>query len=300
MFTILRLLFTLFVLPAFGKLATAMEVISGSVHGVGATITAWTMSAPDTLVVRSSDPTKMVRLLDMWALNDTAAGILRVHSPRMHDNTQGIRQRILNNNCEPLLSGAGITAITQRLYQQDTLIVEQTGSAANYDTGHLLILYDGLGGVAARFVDTPTLRANAVNRLTVEVTVSPGAGTPGYGGAVAINSTTDLLQANTDYAIVGVTTDVRCGVIGIRGADFGNLRVGVPGETAQRHITTNYFQRLSDAYGMPLIPVINSANKGNVLIDATGQTGALTIVAELQLVQLAPRSGGQSGGQYGL
>jgi hypothetical protein len=278
----------------------AFEVISGKVTGVGATLTAWTVNPGDSLGIRSFDVSKKAWLIDMWALNDTAAGVLRIRSPRLHDNVQGIRQRILNNNTEPLLSGAGTSLFPQRLYSQDLLIAEQSGSAANLDTGHIVILYDDLPGVAARLIDNNTLMQNGVNRIGQEVTVTPGAASGQYGGAVAINSTNDNFKANTDYALLGATTDVRIGVIGVRGADIGNLRVPIPAEPAQRHICTNYFQRLTDAYGQPLIPVFNSANKQAILIDGTGLTGALTAVVELQMVELAPKSGGSSGGQFGV
>lgn len=278
----------------------ALEVISGKVTGVGAVLTAWTLAAGDSLAIRSMDVTKKAWLIDMWALNDTAAGVLRVHSPRLHDNVQGIRQRILNNNTEPLLSGAGTTMLPQRLYSQDLLIAEQSGSGANIDTGHLVILYDDLPGVAGRFIDNATLLANGVNRIGQEVTVTPGAASGSYGGAVAINSTNDNFKANTDYALLGATTDVRIGVIGVKGADVGNLRVPIPAEPAQHHICTNYFQRLSDALRRPMIPVFNSANKAAILIDGTGLTGALTAVVELQMVELAAKSGTSSGGQYGI
>jgi hypothetical protein len=278
----------------------ALEVLSGKVTGVGGTLTAWTVNPGDSLGIRSFDVSKKAWLIDMWALNDTASGVLRIRSPRMHDNVQGIRQRILNNNTEPLLSGAGLTLFPQRLYSQDLLIAEQSGSAANIDTGHIVVMYDDLPGVAARLIDNNTLAQNGVNRIGQEVTITPGAASGQYGGAVAINATNDNFKANTDYALIGATTDVRIGVIGVRGADVGNLRVPIPAEPSQRHICTNYFARLTAAIGQPMIPVFNSANKFSILCDGTGLTGALTAVVEFQMVELAPKSGGSSGGQFGV
>jgi len=65
-------------------------------------------------------------------------------------------------------------------------------------------------------------------------------------------------------------------------------------------VCTNYFMRLSDALKRPMIPVFNSANKNAILVDGTGQTGALSVVVELQMVELAAKSGTSSGGQYGV
>jgi hypothetical protein len=280
----------------------ALEVLSGSAVNSSAALTNIGMYPNDSLAIRSFNSPDKAWLLDVWAYFSSLSGVAVIHSPRMHDNVFGIRNRILVSNVEPLLSGAGTSMVAQRLYSQDLLIAAIQGSgAAQIDSLHMVVLYDNLPGVAARFIDNVSLNANGVNRYAEEVTLGPTVtNTQAYQTPVAINSTFDNLKANTDYALLGITVDVRCGVVGVRGADIGNLRVGVPGEPTQRHITTNFFQRLTDAYGQPLIPVLNSANKSAIFVDVSGTTGAITVVAELQLVELAAKSGTSSGGQYGV
>jgi hypothetical protein len=298
--TILSLLFQVFMLPAFGKFAAALEVISGSVTGAGAVFTAWTVNAGNSLAIRSAPLTSNVWLLEKWAFNDTAAGVLRVRSPRLHDNVQGIRSRIVNNDTEPLLSGLAGFGWRQKLVPQDILIAEQTGSAANIDTGHMLVYYENLPGISARFIDNPTLIANGLNRIGQEVSITTTAASGAYTGQVAINVTNDNFKANTDYALLGAMVDTRVGTVRIQGADVGNLGIGIPGEPTQRHLMSNYFQRLSQIYGLALIPVFNSANKTAILIDATGHTAAVTSVVTLYMVELAAKTGSSSGGQYGV
>jgi hypothetical protein len=299
--SILGLLFELLILPAFGKfMAGALEVISGSVTGPGATLTAWTVNAGNSLAVRSAPLTSNVWLLEKWAYNDTAAGVLRIRSPRLHDNVQGIRTRVTNNDTEPLLSGLASWGWRQKLVPQDILIAEQSGSAANIDSGHLLLYYENLPGISARFIDNATLIANGVNRIGQEVSVTTTAASAAYTGQVAINVTNDNFKANTDYALLGAMVDTRVGCVRIQGADVGNLGIGIPGEPSQRHLMSNYFQRLSDIYGVPLIPVFNSANKTAILVDATGHTAAVTAVITFYMVELAAKTGGSSGGQYGV
>lgn len=285
-------------LPLIG-MAGALEVISGSVTGVGATFTAWTVNAGNSLAIRSAPLTSNVWLMEKWAYNDTAAGVLRVRSPRLHDNVQGIRTRVTNNDTEPLMSGLASYGWRQKLVPQDILIAEQTGSAANIDTGHLLVYYENLPGINARFIDNATLIANGVNRMGQEVSVTTTAASAAYTGQVAINVTNDNFKANTDYALLGVMTDTRVGTIRIQGADVGNLGIGIPGEPTQRHLLSNYFQRLSDIYSVPLIPVFNSANKTAILVDCTGHTAAITAVLTFYMVELAAKTGVSSGGQYG-
>lgn len=280
----------------------AMEVLSGGYVNSAGALTNLTMFPNDSLAIRSFNAPDKSWILDAWAYFSASSGVYVIHSPRMHDNVYGIRNRVLTANVEPLLSGGGTSLQPQRLYAQDLLIAAIQGSgAAQLDTAHILVLYDNLPGVSARFIDNPTVLANGVNRYAQEVTLGPTVtNTLAYQGAVAINSTFDNLKANTDYAVLGITCDVRAGCIGIRGADVGNLRLGVPGEPTQRHVTTNWFQRLSDAYGQPLVPVFNSANKAAIYVDVTGTTGATTIIAEVQMVELAAKSGTSSGGQYGV
>lgn len=287
------------IVPLIG-MAGALEVISGSVTGVGAALTAWTVNAGNSLAVRAAPITSNVWLMEKWAFNDTAAGVLRIRSPRLHDNVQGIRTRVTNNDTEPLLSGLASYGWRQKMVPQDILIAEQSGSAANIDTGHLLLYYENLPGINARFIDNPTLIANGVNRMGQEVSITTTAASGAYTGQVAINVTNDNFKANTDYALLGAMVDTRVGTIRIQGADVGNLGIGIPGEPTQRHLMSNYFQRLSDIYSLPLIPVFNSANKTAILVDATGHTAAITTVVTFYMVELASKTGQSSGGQYGV
>lgn len=286
--------------PTLACFAGALEVISGSVTGAGAVFTAWAVNAGNSLAIRSAPLTSSAWLLEKWAFNDTAAGVLRIRSPRLHDNVQGIRSRIVNNDTEPLLSGLAAFSMRQKLVPQDILIAEQTGSAANIDTGHLLVYYENLPGISARFIDNPTLLANGVNRIGQEVSITTTAASGAYTGQVAINAVNDNFKANTDYALLGAMVDTRVGCVRIQGADVGNVGIGIPGEPTQRHLMSNYFQRLSQIYNIPLIPVFNSANKSAILIDATGHTAAVTTVVTLYMVELAAKTGASSGGQFGV
>jgi len=269
-------------------MGAALEVLSGSVTGAGATLTAWTVNAGNSLQVRSAPFNKNVWLLSLWANNDTAAGVLRVRSPRLHDFVQGIRNRVVNNNAEPLLTGSSDAGFKQRLIPQDVLTVEQSGSAANIDTGHLLLYYEDLPGVQGRFIDNTLLNQAGVNIIGQEVTVTTTAASGAYTGQVAINATNDNFKANTDYALLGAMVDARVGTVRVQGVDTGNLGVGIPGEPTQRHVGANWFQRLSVSMGRPLIPVFNSANKQAILVDATGHTAAVTAVITLYMVELQP------------
>lgn len=266
----------------------ALEVIAGFVTNPGAVLTTLTFSPGQSSVVRGTDTTKGTWLLSSWAFNGTA-GELRITSPRLHDQAQGIRNRVTAAFTSPLTPGHTNGAFAQRLYAQDNITVQLSGGGAELDCAALLIGYDDLAGVAGRYIDHPTLKKNGINLVTVEVTVTAVA-TGLFGGAVAINSTFDTLIANTDYAIVGGMTDTRGCAVRVTGVDLGNIGAGFPAEPSIRDETQNWFQQLSVAFNAPYIPVINSANKSQTNVDVETNGAGGTYIINLEMVQLGPNS----------
>lgn len=264
----------------------ALELVAGFATNPSTTFTALTPSTGTSFVVRNTDPAKAVWLLEAWAFNATA-GELRIRSTKLHDFQQGIRNRISAALTVPVQGGHGNAAYAQRLYAQDALTVELTGGAAEIDTASLLILYEDLQGASGRFIDNAFLKANGLNEVTIEVTVTAVA-TGNFGGAVAVNSTNDNLIANTDYAILGGMTDTRGDSVGITGIDFSNLRLGFPAEPTIRDSTVNWFQALTAAFNTPLIPVFSSANKAATTIDVQTNSAGGTYIVNLLCVQLLP------------
>lgn len=266
----------------------ALEYIAGFATNPGATLTTLTMSQGQSAVIRGTDTTKGTWLLSTNAFNATA-GEFRITSPRLHDQAQGIRQRITAAFSGPLAPGYNNGAFAQRLYAQDNVTLQLSGGGGELDTAALLIGYDDLAGIAGRFIDYPTLRKSGVALLTAEVTVTAVA-TGNFGGQVAINSSFDTLIANTDYAIIGGMVDTRGCAVGITAVDFGNLRLGFPAEPSLRDVTSNWFQGLASAFNAPYIPVFNSANKSTTLIDVQTNGAGGTYIVNLILVELAPNS----------
>jgi hypothetical protein len=142
-----------------------------------------------------------------------------------------------------------------------------SGSAVAGDIESLvqLVYYEDLPGQSARLQTWEQVKPKIKTILGLRLAITLGS-TAGYNGARAINADVDLLQANTDYAVLGMTTDTECrGDLPAR-PDTGNLRVSVPGEPDLGGHAW-WFRLLSMHYGLPLIPIINSANKGATLID---------------------------------
>ena len=266
-------------------MGAAMELIAGQVTAPGATITALTMIGGTSRVVRNCDFVKNVRLLEAWA-DVQGAGTLRIRSPKLHDNVQGIRLDTVISDTTPLLPQQAF----QRLFPQDELTLELSGSATagDIETGAFLLYYEDLPGAAARFIGLEELARRAVQILTVENTLATGTA-GGFSGEEAITAEFDLMKANTDYALLGYLVDTECAAVRWRGADIANLGIGGPGNETLRHVTAEWFVRLTRNFGVPLIPVFNSASKGAILLDAAqDENGADPTVTSI-FAELAAR-----------
>lgn len=266
------------------QMPAALEIIAGQATAPSSTFTALTMNTGDSLTVRNSAPTSDNRLIQAWAKHQ-AAGVLRIRSPRLHDNVQGIRIRNQAGSVIEMLPWD----VFQKLYAQDQLIAEITGSAVGgqFEQAALMNYYSDLPGVAARLTTIADVQARGVNIFTQESQITPGVG-GGYSGQAAINAFSDLMIQNTDYALLGYRVDARCTLVAIRGADTGNLRVGGPGEPAIQDVTENWFAWLSRYQNKALIPVFNSANKAGIFVDIMQDQAGSAVNISWFFVQLAP------------
>lgn len=261
----------------------ALEIIAGQATAPSTTLTGLTMNSGNSLTVRNAPLESDVRLISAW-VDVQGAGQFRIRSPKLHDNVQGIRFDTTVGDTAPLIP----FGVSQKLIPQDVLIAEIAGSATagDIESAAMLIYYANLPGSDARLVTWEDVQRRAVNIVTVENSLATGTA-GGWSGEEAINAEFDLLQANTDYALIGYTVDTEALAVRWRGADTANLGVGGPGNETLKHVTAEWFKRQSMAHGLPLIPVFNSANKGGILVDAhQDENGADTTVNSI-FVQLS-------------
>lgn len=260
-----------------------LELVSGHVTAPSTTFTAWTVHSGNSLTVRNGDLSKKTYLLDLWADNQTA-GSIRVRSPRLHDDVQGLRFTALSSDVKPLMPRGYL----QRLIPQDTLTVEQTGSGTSGDieSGALLLYYEDVPGVAARLMTADDVMKKVVNIFTGENTLSLGT-SGGYSGEEAINADFDNFKANTDYALLGYMVSAECAAIRWRGGDTSNLGVGGPGDDTGAHYTRDWFTRLSRLSGLPTVPIFNSANKAGILIDGVQDENGTDVTVTSIFAQLS-------------
>ncbi len=259
----------------------ALRLLTGFVTAPDTTQTALTMGSGDSLTVVNAPLDSQVRLLTAW-VDVQLRGLFRIRSPKLHDNVQAIRLATIASEVQPLLPSAH----TQRLYPQDTLTVDLSGSATagDIETACLLLFYPELPGQSARLWSPQDVLAKMKNIVTVENTIATGTA-GGYSGEEALNADFDLLKPNTDYALLGYTvspvagqTVGECAAVGWRGNDTGNVRVGGPGTDTDRWLTNRWFVWLSEQFKLPLIPVFNSAGRAGILIDVAQDENGLDVI----------------------
>ncbi len=260
----------------------ALELITGFVTAPSTTLTALTLASGNSLTIRNGAPGSKIKLLQAWA-DVQGAGVLRIRSPQLHDNVQGIRIRTIVGEVDPLLP----EQYEQLLFPQDTLVVELSGSATagDIETACMLVFYEDLPGISGRFMLPEDVKSRLANLVTVENTITTGT-SGGYSGEEAINAEFDLLKANTDYAVLGYHVSAECAAVRYRGVDFGNLGVGGPGNDTDKQITGRWFEHLSGLLGIPLIPVFNSANASGVLIDCVQDENGTDVTVTTILAEL--------------
>lgn len=239
---------------------------------------AMTVASGDSLTVRSfASPASAMLFQILYSASTKDA--FRLRSPLLHDNVQGIRVEPGESPAQflmPLETG-------QPLHTQDTLIAEI--NAATASATHAVVLenyYTDLGGASARLHSWGDISGLIKNLKPVEVACT---GIANAWVDTVITTTENLLHANTDYAVLGISVDTACCAVGIKGIETGNLRVCLPGVTRAIDQSDGFIV-MSSRYGTPHIPVINSANAASLYVSLFSDT-AVSPNVQLMLAELS-------------
>lgn len=246
---------------------TTWEVIGGGVTAVPGSFVRCAPYGSQSYTVRNSKPALPVELRGMWA-QSSSLSIVRLRSPRMHDNVQNLRFNNPGGQSYNLLQ----VAFGTPLIPQDNLIAEISDGIAETDALYLYLAYQDLPGSDGRFANWRSITPFIVNLTAVEVDFIGATTSNNWAVGQLINSTEDLLKANCNYAILGYEVSVPCGAIGIYGSDTSGLIIGGPGTTDTQQ-TRDWFIKADSNSDISGIPVLDSANKYNTYI-TVGHTGS--------------------------
>jgi len=234
--------------------------------------------AGDSLTTRNygKDP----EIIAAWQTNQTA-GFGQLAWPTGHDTTRGFRCGVPAANGQIILPLGARMPITP----QETIAatIAATAVAGDVEQVSYITSYDIDKG--QRLIDWAECKQRLQKMTTVEASLASVASSYGPAGGELLNADSDLLIANRDYALLGASCRTACHCIAIAGPDTGNDKIGIPG-FLRYEVTSQWFKLLSNAHGMPLIPLINSGNKGSTNLFVSADENAGTFVLTLHLALL--------------
>jgi hypothetical protein len=262
-----------------GVILDDITAFSSSIAGGG--FEALPAESGQSLSLRWLGQNTKVELLEAWGGTSANKADFSIRSPLLHDNTRSIR---FAHQFNPTLSGADgnpqlyLPPFWKQPYEPtDTLIVEISGTAGNAAVFTQLIKYESPDIQGARLLGYNEVESRLKNLIGIRVSPS-ASGTAGvFGTAEAINSDDDRLKANTDYALLGLTTDAPFTTLEFYGPDTANFACAMPGHWSNL-VGSGWFYEMSKRWNEPLIPVINSNNKGVTytrIADVTASTSPL-------------------------
>jgi hypothetical protein len=239
-----------------------------------------TAATGDSKTVRNFQSTAKA-YLEFISRQGTTAGFARVMSPRMHDVSRGLTFLPGETPAVRLFP----FEVEQPLYSGDALQITVSGGTAEADAVALGIYYNDLPGSDSKLKMLADIVPNVVNLKSVEVDITQS-GTAFVWVDAAVNTTENLLKADTWYAVLGFDTDTAALVIGVKGPETSNLRVGGPGPTSTLG-TNDYFIRQSMASNKPFIPVFNANNRAGYFVSLNCLAISGTTKVSLELAELA-------------
>lgn len=232
---------------------------------------AGTANTGDSLIVKNGRG--RICTLAGWSTRQVA-GFSQLIVPSGHDTTRNYRAGVaigLGQLTMPL-------DLQMKFEPQETIAATLAGSntAGDIELDSYLVYYSDFPGISMRSISPQQLEQRVEKYTTIEATITAVA-TGQYAEAV-ITTDSDLLKANSDYAVIGMNSRTAAHALTIKAPDFGNVRVGVPGNL-RPELTNQWFVLLSRVHGLPLVPVFSTGNKAQVNVGfVMNETAANTVV----------------------
>jgi len=222
----------------------------------------------------------LIQIIAAWGTRQVA-GFSQIITPSSHDTTRGYRAGV------PISTGSMVLplGLSHRLQPQEVLAPTISGSnvAGDIELDSFLIHYADFPGISMRSITAEQADSRTETLTTVEASVAAVA--TGEYSSEAITSDSDLLRANRDYAILGISSRTAAHALTVSAPDFGNVRVGCPG-VLRPEITSQWFLLLSRIHKLPLVPVFSTGNKAQINVGFCGDENAAATVITLYLALL--------------
>jgi len=256
------------------------ELLTWSATAPGSSGAAAAALTGDSLTIknnRNGNPS----IIAIWGMQQTS-GWQQIAFPSGHDTTRGYRFGVeAGDTHRQLVRGTVLRPTAQELL---TVTIAGSATGGDVELGCALVKYPDLPGVSGRYLSWDQLNSRIEKQTTVFATLTGAAA--GYTGGELINAESDLLLANRDYAVLGMTTTIDCAALTIVGPDTGYVRVGVPGSDQRADEGADYFCALAREHDDELIPVISSGNRNATTIGFVQDENNVNPIVTVQLALL--------------
>lgn len=252
-------------------MGVAIDTVALDVHNVATTalgLTAATPASGDALAVRAFKDGAAAFLENIYLQGASAPRRFRLISARLHDNVTGVSFQALESPTEFLLP----PEVNQPLYSADVLVAQMDAAASSDTVAALLNYYTDLPGIQANLFSWPQVKGRIIDVKPIEVDVTSAA-TIGQWSDTLITTTENQLKADYEYAVLGVAGTAAFCAVGIKGSATGNLRVCAPGASPTLRLT-DYFVYMSEANGVPFIPVFNANDRTALYVSVLANTAS--------------------------
>lgn len=256
----------------------------------------------DTLVANTGDSVSVAnfagesdlgaRWLEAWGIDSAHAAELAVIYSRpeaTHDQQHGWRSSILAAAFNATGHVASVDLLQGKdvlnAYRSDTPQLLVTSTASDCIVLSWVTEYDNLPGASAAFISPLDVIQHHKSRVGIRVSAVASGTAGAYGAQRAFNADDDRLHANTWYAICGVNVQLPVTTISLIGPDFGGQRVGLPAGSYQGN-SSGWFMDQSYKWGRAYVPVFNSNNKANTLVQVADSSTSTSPQIDFQLVEL--------------
>lgn len=158
-----------------------------------------------------------------------------------------------------------------------------SNTAGDIEQDSWLVWYENFPGINMRTISDGEVERRVEKWTTVEASIAAVA--TGQISSELITADSDLLKANRDYAVLGMSSRTAAHNLTLQAPDFGNAIIACPGNL-RPELTNQWFSVLSRATGKPLVPVFNTGNKAAVNVGFSADENAATTLVTVYLALL--------------
>lgn len=237
------------------------------------TETAHTVASGDSFTTENFvQPSKGI-LLDAFITTQVDVVRMKLVSPALHDNKNGIQLHgNTNHPVSQLLHGTPISP--RDTITPYTVVGDSTSGNIDVLTTHTF--YEDASNLSAKLINHVTLAGYFETLMSCFVTFGATTSSGTYAGEKLMNNDQNEFISGRQYALLGATTNVKCHGLAVMAGETGNVKIVIPGNNVFNHLNKDYLLNLSKATQRETIPVFEMSTPSHVKTYVVHNENAVT------------------------